>query len=58
MSKQAKIKCPHCGESIIVRTDSGEAPPILDDIWEAADELWKSVDQGFKKVFDPKNWHW
>lgn len=58
--KEAKIKCPCCGASITVRQKDGSEIPvdIFSEAKESADEMFKAVDQGFKKVFDPKNWKW
>lgn len=57
--KEAKIKCPHCGAPITVRSLDGQpnAQEAL-QFWEAVDEMCESVDRTFKKVFDPKNWKW
>lgn len=57
MTKQAKIKCPHCGESIIIRQSEGQSSAEQVSVtWGAVDETFKAMEEGFKKVFDPKNW--
>ena len=47
-TKQAKIKCPHCGMPITIRQiESG----FTADLSKELDQLWKYVDSLFKKVF-------
>ncbi len=49
MSKQATIKCPHCGKPITVRQADDSLPHVdTSPIWKAVD---KAVDDAFKKVF-------
>lgn len=55
-TKEAKIKCPHCGGRITVRQSDDLKPENVAKIWEAADEMFKAMDAGFRKVFDPKLW--
>lgn len=45
--RKATIKCPHCGEPIVVRdaSRSGDAK-----IWAAFDGVFKAVDVAFDKM--------
>lgn len=47
MTKQTKIKCPHCGLPITIR----QADDIPDKIWKSFDDIFKAIDDAFKKVF-------
>lgn len=54
-TKQAKIKCPHCGEPITIRqldkVAAAEFEAAVKPIWDAADNVWKAMDDAFKKIF-------
>lgn len=56
--KQARIKCPHCGEQITVRqTDANAiAPENVARIWAMTTEMNRIFDNYFRKIFDPKLW--
>lgn len=56
--KQAKINCPHCGESITIRQKDGTDVPqdMLAEVSDMIGEIFKGTDKLFKKAFDPKNW--
>lgn len=51
--REAKIKCPHCGETVIVR-DAGDASALSAEqerkIWAAADAMFAAVEDGFRKI--------
>ena len=64
MAMQAKIKCPHCGGSIIVRQSKGMISPekqakikaAADEAFKAADKAFKVMDEAMSKVFHPSMW--
>jgi DNA-directed RNA polymerase subunit RPC12/RpoP len=43
--RRAKIKCPHCGQMIIVRDKPKNAA-----IWKAVDKAFAAVDRAFEEV--------
>jgi hypothetical protein len=54
----ARINCPHCGKSVVVR-DAGSAeldPAAVDKIFEATDSMFKAVEENFKKIFSLRLW--
>lgn len=43
---QAKIDCPHCGKSVIVRERIAD-PRAYDKVAKATDEFFKAMDRAF-----------
>ena len=52
MTKEAHIKCPHCGGGFIVRQVDGDlSSEQRRKIWAAADEAFKAIDTAMDKAF-------
>lgn len=55
--RQAKIKCPHCGESITVRQTDGVRPMTeaeakkFDEAWDEIDKMFDGVSSAMTKLF-------
>lgn len=58
MTREAKIKCPHCGAQITVRATDAKNIALEDaaEIRKAFEEMTRTMDAMFRKVFNPRLW--